>query len=48
MDAAPLLIAAVMVIIVGIAAYRKFRIQSEETFRRMPPGNDEEVIPPED
>ncbi len=47
MDPAVVL-AIVMVVIVGVAAYRKFRIQSEETFRRMPPGSDEEVIPPEE
>ncbi|MBI5667123.1 MAG: hypothetical protein HZC41_03875 [Chloroflexi bacterium] len=47
MDAVVLLIALLIVIPIGYAAYRKYRFEEQETWRRMPAGDDEEVIPPE-
>jgi hypothetical protein len=47
LDAIVLLI-ALLIIPIGYAAYRKYRFEEQEAWRRMPEGGDEEVIPPDD
>ena len=48
MDAIVLLIAIIFVVLIGYAAYSKYRFEEQETWRRMPEGDDEEVIPLDD
>ena len=43
-----LLFAVIAILAIAFAAYRKYRFEEQETWRRMPQGNDEEVIPPDD
>jgi hypothetical protein len=48
LDAVIVLIVLLIIVPIGYAAYRKYRFEEQETWRRMPEGDNEEVIPPDD